>query len=922
MTKNWWGSFLYLSIISCLLIYGCKSTPTIENSNTALQQIPNENQAEEQDSTEVSQPFIEAGQIVFDMEEHGDDGLGILFQQDSDVEEILIDEDSTGEVWCSRTGNGQVLPSSDGNAEADSYLRFDIGNGILFQIPEGIEIQIEIEYLDKGYDTFRLEYDAHSGGPNGDGNYTPTEMIEKTDSGEFKTAVFTLYDAYFGNRIQDNADFRIDDLKDGAETIWRVTVKWNASGNEGISENDQDEEQINTIFYNGNIITMNEGQPIAHALAVKDGFIEAVGSDDEILALSDGKYKLVDLGGKTLMPGFIDTHNHLLEAHEKNFMEEQDLILANGITTIGILYSTQEWIDELGAFDQQSGLKVRTNLYLTYSDACGEVYGDWYTDHSPTQDKSKMLRIAGVKVYADGGACNSPAVSFEYPEGGNGDLYFTQEEMNQIVKDINNNGFQAAIHALGDRAAEQVLNAIESANVDGVNIMRNRIEHNTLIRDDMLGRHDESGAVATIFGSYPTCYLSGELENIKSNTPEDFKHTEWRWKDLITSNPNTVFAWHTDVSTVDGPKALGIFVLNPIKSLNGFVTRREITSDGSGCEPREWMLENTISVEQALPIMTINGAYALKMDDVIGSLEPGKFGDVVILSDDPLTVAPGALNDIEVLMTMVNGKAEFCAPGHLEFCSDEKISDPSNPVEGWAVLAVKEDYTEVGMHSNLTDYIDLDRMRDALISSGWDPNHIHESREFDRDSLQADLDWLEVSADKNDVVVFYLSAHSTYLINNLNWDDFFSEEWEQIPSHKRLLIADLCNGGYFTYPTNNDPNPHLSIASADSDELSWKCEVEEGFPIVGMIFTKYFVDALSDLNYDTDGDGYVSVQEAALIAEEQQRSFMHEYIFSNPDYLTAFENYGNFPNSDPTFPDVILDDTIGEPLYLILDAYK
>ena len=423
------------------------------------------------------------------------------------------------------------------------------------------------------------------------------------------------------------------------------------------------DEQASIILHNGQILTMNADSPKAEAIAIKDGIIAAVGSNDEILALSGEDDEIIDLGGKALMPGFVDAHNHLLEAHTKNFAAEQDLILENGVTTIGILYATQEWIEELGVFNEKSGLKIRTNLYLTYSNACGEVYGDWYTQYPPTQDKSEMLRIAGVKVYADGGSCNAPAVSYEYPDGGQGDLYFTQDEMNQIVREINDNGYQAAIHALGDRAADQVLDAIERANAGNAIEMRNRIEHNTLISDDMLGRHDESGAVAIIFGKYPTCYFNGG-----TTTPEEIKHTEWRWKDLIDANPNTVFAWHSDVSTVVGPKALGIFVLNPFKSLYSFVIRRDFTEDGSVCEPQDWMKANTISVEEALPIMTINSAYALFMDDVIGSLEPGKFADMIILSENPLTVEPERLDDIEVLMTMVNGKTEFCAADSSEYC--------------------------------------------------------------------------------------------------------------------------------------------------------------------------------------------------------------------------------------------------------------
>jgi len=424
----------------------------------------------------------------------------------------------------------------------------------------------------------------------------------------------------------------------------------------------------NIIFHNGHIITMDTNNPIAEAIAVSDGLIIAVGINEEVLSLAGDADVVIDLNGKTLMPGFVDAHNHLMEAHKKDFEGEQDLILANGVTTIGILYIEQLWIDELTIFNEEEGLKIRVNLYLTYSNACGDVIGDWYAQYSQSEDKSAMLRIGGVKVYADGGSCNAPAVGYEYPEGGQGDLYFTQDEMNQIVIDINNNGFQAAIHALGDRAADQVLNAIENANLVNNADMRNRIEHNTLITDAMLGRHDQSGAVATILGNYPTCYFIDENWPFAANTPENYKRYEWRWKDLIDANPNTVFAWHSDSSTVSGQKDLGIFVLNPFENLLGFVARRDIGVDGTYCEPQERMLENTISVEEALRLMTFNSAYALNMEDVIGSLESGKYADMIVLSADPLSVGIEEIDQIVVLMTMVHGKMEYCPPGSLEFC--------------------------------------------------------------------------------------------------------------------------------------------------------------------------------------------------------------------------------------------------------------
>ena len=135
-------------------------------------------------------------------------------------------------------------------------------------------------------------------------------------------------------------------------------------------------------------------------------------------------------------------------------------------------------------------------------------------------------------------------------------------------------------------------------------------------------------------------------------------------------------------------------------------------------------------------------------------------------------------------------------------------------------------------------------------------------------------------------------------------------------------MVDSCSAGKFTKPVTNDPNPHLSIAAVDSDELGWKGLEEEGLPIIGGIYTYYFAESLTNPDADADGDGFISVQEAVLMAEEQQRAYMHEVVFEVPEMVEMYHNIGKYPEQDPTFPDVILDDTIGGPLYLALDAYQ
>lgn len=247
-------------------------------------------------------------------------------------------------------------------------------------------------------------------------------------------------------------------------------------------------------------------------------------------------------------------------------------------------------------------------------------------------------------------------------------------------------------------------------------------------------------------------------------------------------------------------------------------------------------------------------------------------------------------------------------------------------VEGWAVLAEKNDYSDVEMSDLLVDYVNSARVGHVLEEAGWEADQIHQVREFDREDLQDELDWLAEHADQDDIAFLYVGAHGRYLRDVIRWEDFFADAWAEIPSHRRLLLVDSCQSARYTGVVSEDPQPHLTIAVADQDEYGWWGIEEEGLPIIGGVFTYYFTTAFSDTAAsaaaDADGNGMVSIQEATLWAEEQQRTYMHEVVFAVPEFLESYHDIGVQPEEDPTFPDVILDDTIGEPLYFTLQTYR
>jgi hypothetical protein len=152
-------------------------------------------------------------------ETNHENGIHLASGGDVDTDVVSIDG-----LTARRTGNGQVLPSGNGNETRDTYMQFDVDDASLFEGVPTQRIQIQVEYYDIGTDSFVIQYDGSgTGGAFGDGRFTSTSTVSKSDSGELKVASFGIDDVYFGNR-DNGADFRIDDLRDGPETIRAVVI--------------------------------------------------------------------------------------------------------------------------------------------------------------------------------------------------------------------------------------------------------------------------------------------------------------------------------------------------------------------------------------------------------------------------------------------------------------------------------------------------------------------------------------------------------------------------------------------------------------------------------------------------------------------------------------------------------------------------
>ena len=255
--------------------------------------------------------------------------------------------------------------------------------------------------------------------------------------------------------------------------------------------------------------------------------------------------------------------------------------------------------------------------------------------------------------------------------------------------------------------------------------------------------------------------------------------------------------------------------------------------------------------------------------------------------------------------------------------AESNVDRSVDSVQGWAVLVAKEDYSDTGGTDIETGFLNLYQLKAVLDYYGWQEDHILEIRDrVGITEMREALGWLAQVSDQDDVVFLFMQAHGSYVREELDWQAFFPNEWANIPSNRRVLVIDACQANEFTSATSGDNRPQLTIASSADDEFSWAGLWEEGKPIIGGVFSHYFISAFTDPTADIDVSGQISIQEAAYAAQQPLREYMHAQIFTVPEFLEGYHSYGVYPESDPNYPHVIVDDQLGEPIYLDLKVYQ
>jgi predicted amidohydrolase YtcJ len=426
------------------------------------------------------------------------------------------------------------------------------------------------------------------------------------------------------------------------------------------------------VLRNAKILTMDPARPEADAVAIDGDVITAVGTEEEVMAAAPNA-TIVDVGGRALLPGFNDAHCHRLgDRREAGYDSAEAAIqdaLAGGWTSISEMFVNRDRLDELRALDKAGRLPLRVNGYLpvNYLD---QKFGIWFSDYRPHQVISPNVRIGGVKFFADPAWTTEMYMTTPHvdrPEY-RGDVYWEQDELNELVRSLHDDGWQIATHTAGDAAHDLVLDAYEAA-LTGANNgdHRHRIEHVMAVRDDQVQRMRD----LSILASFQLTWFSTD-PNSHAESTIDPERLPWlgRWRDLLEAGvpavASTDHPWD-DLESFDIPRSGAMWAM-------GVAVTRILDPT---VEPHAWQGAQRLTVEQVLPLMTRAGAYATFEEDRKGTVTPGKLADLVILDDDPRTVATNDLKNVAVLMTMIGGRVEYCARGADALCPARPAAAPS-----------------------------------------------------------------------------------------------------------------------------------------------------------------------------------------------------------------------------------------------------
>ncbi len=534
------------------------------------------------------------------------------------------------------------------------------------------------------------------------------------------------------------------------------------------------------VLHNARIYTVNDDLPLAEAIAVDSGRVVAVGSNEEILAAYPG-WSRNDAGGLTVVPGFIDSHAHLMGLGQ--FLTRVDLVgtdskedaiaralafaetLPDDAWLMGRGWDQNDWapaadgtrpfpsrvdLDEvfpdrpvwLRRVDGHAGwvntaalraVGINPDSLAPPSPPGGEVGVDasgrpngifldaaeerLLEDKTPPPTRSQLVEqlrralvatarfgltgvheagikpdtlavyqeaiergafsirnyamvdgpgalfesicvngiiegegdrlwVRSLKLYGDGALGSRGAAllaDYEDAPGSRGLLRYEQSRLESMVIKAMQCGLQVNTHAIGDGANRAVLNAYEAAiQATGGGPGRHRIEHAQIVALEDIPSFAQLGIIAAM---QPT-HATSDMPWAEDRVGPDRIQGAYAWRSFLNAGVRVPLGSDFPVESV-----------NPLLGFYAAITRQDV----EGNPLNGWYPDQRLTREEALRGFTIEAAYAGFMEDMVGSLEVGKWADFVILSRDIMTIPARAILETHVEATYLGGEQIYAS---------------------------------------------------------------------------------------------------------------------------------------------------------------------------------------------------------------------------------------------------------------------
>ncbi len=252
-----------------------------------------------------------------------------------------------------------------------------------------------------------------------------------------------------------------------------------------------------------------------------------------------------------------------------------------------------------------------------------------------------LLALRSVKLFSDGALGSRGAAMLEpySDEPDNyGLLFYTDEELKNSIRKATKKGFQVNIHAIGDRANRQVLDAFERVDKNqAIRALRNRIEHAQIVSLEDIPRFKNLNIIASV---QPT-HATSDMNMAESRLGKERMPGAYAWHQFVKQG--TIIAGGSDFPVESA---------NPFLGLYAAVSRQDLDGNPEG----GWYPDEKMTRFEAFKAFTVNAAYAAFQEDVIGTLEPGKWADFIIVDTDIFEDPIEKIWQTKVLQTWLAGE--------------------------------------------------------------------------------------------------------------------------------------------------------------------------------------------------------------------------------------------------------------------------